>query len=457
MAPRPAGTFTGSALSGRALLLLLGATALAWANGLSTPFQFDDRGVIVEAGRVHDLGRAIVSAGDGLRGLLTVSYAVSWALGGGHPLAFHLGNLAVHLVDVVLVVRLVGLALHDRRDPAAVLGTAAAAVVFALHPLQTEAVTYVSGRSSSLSTMFVLLATLTWVRGVRSGSRLRTWAVAPLLLGSAALTKETAAVLPLGLLAWDLTIERTPWRRALARQAPWVACLGVLGIAAVLHDPTYRLLLGVVGQRPLVDAVVHQLEGVAWVASRLVAAHRLSIDPGLGLQPVSAPAAAGGGLVVAALALTAVGAARRQPAVAFGAAWILVHLFVPWVLLPRVDVLNERHAYVALAGAAPAIAAAFGGALARAPARGRLTIAILALLLGAATARRNHDYRSERALWEATVRASPGNPRAHHNLGAVHEREGRLDAARASYAAALAREPGYVAARRGLARVEAAR
>jgi hypothetical protein len=225
----------------------------------------------------------------------------------------------------------------------------------------------------------------------------------------------------------------------------------------VLHDPTYRLLLGVVGQRPLVDAVVHQLEGVAWVASRVVAVHRLSIDPGLGLQPVSAPAVAAGGLVVAALAFTALGAARRQPVVAFGAAWILVHLFVPWVLLPRVDVLNERHAYVALAGAAPAVATAVGGALARAPGRGGLTIAILALLLGAATARRNHDYRSERALWEATVRASPGNPRAHHNLGAVHEREGRLDAARASYAAALEREPGYVAARRGLARVEGAR
>lgn len=412
---------------------LLVAVVAAYANGVSAPPQFDD-------------GPVIGGTGGELRPLLAWTFRVGAAVGAG-PAGTRAINVAIHLFNVVAALALARRAAPAAGTPALVAG----GVLFGLHPLATEAVTYLSGRSAALSTTFVLAATLAWVHGVRSGSRgVQAASAALLVLG--ALVKETVALLPLGLLAWDLTVEGTPWRRAWVRFAPWGVLWAVLGVAALAHDATFRLLLGVVGQRPLGLAVAHQLEGVAWVASRTVCVHRLSIDPGLGLVAPSLPWVVAGGVLVAALAWAA-RAGRGLPA--FAAAWALLWLVLPYLLLPRTDVLNERHAYVVLAVAGPALGVALGPALeALHPAVRRAALGVLAVGLGGATAARNRDYQSELALWTRTVEVSPGNPRAHHNLGVVHERAGRLRLARQAYADAVAILPEYASAADGLARVE---
>jgi len=426
-------------------LALAGLTVAVYAVALNGPFQFDDRGAIVRELSVHSLSAALAALGHSLRALLKLSYALSWALGGGKTWPFHAFNLLVHLLNVELVMRLYTAATRRRLSwPFAGLmpGGVVAGVLFALHPIQTEAVTYITGRSASLSTCFLLLGLAFYVAGARSGRRLYGWLLAPLAFVLAVATKETSALLPVLLLAWELTIEQRPLRAALRRLGLWFAGWLAVASALVMHPRYFELLYNALGQRPFGEALRFQLGGVAYVARRLVLWDGPCIDPGLWLRPP------GNGMVYGTAALLGLALAgalwRGRPLVRFGLLLFVLQLLLVHTLLPRIDVINERHAYLANAGLFLAL-----GSLVR---ELKPWLWLLAAVLAVLSVRRNLDYRTEVGLWQSTVRSAPGNPRAHNNLGVAYELDGQLIRARVEYAEALKLEPRYVAARENLTR-----
>lgn len=450
-----------SVRSDKGRLLLFAVTIAAYAWALTGPFVFDDRGVVVESDAIHSAGGLLADLGHGLRPVLKASYALSWAFGGS-PIAFHVFNLVVHLVNVELVLRLAKAA----RAPSAM----APAVLFALHPIQTEAVAYVSGRSSSLSTMFMLLALLFYARGVRRRSVGYAWVAAPIAVLLATFTKETSLVTPVAFVLWDFFIERaaptptdgTPrwtWRASLARQAPWWLFGAAVFTFLIAHSGYYALLHRVVGQRSFRDALLHQLSAMRYLAGRLLLLESPCIDPGLWLSPSRWSAVIGAAVILVFVAwIVRAWPTRRleqDPAsgvVAFGLAWFLLHAFVPYVLVSRLDVINERHTYVANAGLFVAAGTLF--VRLRASLRVRRTAAALAITaLTLLTIRRNLEYRSTISLWESTVREAPRNPRAWNNLGVVDERAGDHRAARAMYLRAIAVDPTFQPARQNLSRI----
>jgi hypothetical protein len=441
----------GLALVSHPRLVVVVATLAAYATSLGGPFQFDDFGVIVDYQPVHSMGAWWAAASHGLRPLLKLSYALNWTIGAG-ALGFHLFNVLVHLANVELVMRLYAAASRVESR----VGSLAAGLLFALHPVQTEAVTYVSGRSSSLMTLFTLLALLAYVEGVRSQRAWLWGSLAPFAFVCAALTKETAALLPAALLLWELSFERSHARGLLLRQAVWWSLLLAMLSAAIMQGRYFALLYDLAGARPLVDSFAYQLDGTAYLLSRLLLVHRLSIDPGLGLRPPTIAELAVAIVLVSGLAVFASTQFRSRPLVAFGLAWFLLHVLFPYVLFPRTDVVNERHMYLANVGifmAAGALWADFAARPGVLPG-GRRFATVVAGLLVIGTALRNFDYRSETALWESTVRVSASNPRAFNNLGVAYESSGRTGEARTAYARAVALEPRYAMARKNLERVE---
>lgn len=437
--------------------LLYAVTVGVYVRALAGPFQFDDRGVILGDASVHSLSGTLTSLG-GLRPLLKLSYAVSWALGGGSPLAFHVFNLLLHLVNVALVLRLYRAACdRSSRFPfrgASEPGALFAAVLFALHPIQTEAVSYVSGRSASLSTCFLLGALLLYAHGVRT-LRPRFWlGYTALVFGAAVAAKETSATLPLGLLLWDLCIERSRARAALTRFACWLGLMLVAVIVLIMNERYFALLYNVLGQRSLGEALRFQLFGLTYVAERLLLLASPCIDPGLFLaRPTWAAAGLTAAVVLSLLLLAGFRARRGWGLGLFGLGWFLLQVFVPYVILSRLDVINERHAYAGNAGLFLACGSLVGAVVAGWGRGARLALPLaLGLGLAALTWRRNLEYLSEVALWRATVRSSPSNPRAHNNLGVAYELGGRKAEARIAYARALTLEPRYAAARDNLLR-----
>ncbi len=417
----------------RARVALFGLTAAVYSVALATPFQFDDRGISGSLG--------------GLRPVVKLTYAFCAWFGDG-TFAFHLFNVIVHLVNVWLVLTLASLALRGSSR----LGALVTATLFALHPVHTEAVTYISGRPSLLSTTFALLALLAHVYGTRTRHGGLVWGAAPLAFACAVLTKETTLVLPLGLLLWDKLVERAPPRTVIARQAPWWVAGAAVFAFMVSHDRYFALIYRVIGQRALRDAVVQQLGAIGYLAKALVLLRRPCIDPGLWARPTTAGLVLGIAVVVALIAI-AVSQRTSRPVVTFGIAWFLLHAFLIYALVSRVDVINERHAYIADFG----LFLVVGAMVAEwRPRRVRVTAAFAAALvvvLAVATVVRNREYESEVTLWKSTVREAPKNPRAWNNLGVAHERNYAPESAISAYVHALAAEPRYTPARENLARL----
>src|SRR4029077_1868902 len=161
----------------RPALAVAAAAALAYLPSLGGVFHFDDYNVIVHYDTVHSWQALFERAGLGVRPLLKASYTFNWLYGG-----FSLLNIAFHAMNAAFLFLVGERLFRDRR--AALI----AALLFALHPAATEAVTYISGRSSSMMATFYLGAMLMYLRGWhRSSAVLFVLAVA---------TRETAVTLP---------------------------------------------------------------------------------------------------------------------------------------------------------------------------------------------------------------------------------------------------------------------
>jgi len=403
--------------------------AVAYLPSFAGVFHFDDYNVIVHYDTVHSWQALLERAGGGVRPLLKATYTLNWTLGPGE-FGFHLFNTTVHALNAVLLF-LIGRDLF--RIPSA---SFVAALLFALHPAATEAVTYISGRSSSLMASFYLGALLVYLRGGH-------WSLSTLLFACAAAVRETAVTLPAALLLCELTARPWPgWREILRRQGAHWTLLAAGGLFVLLNQRYFDHLAFGYGLRSLGDNLLTQVGGIAYLVSRLVGLHGYNIDPAL---PVLTEWSALLALQAALLGLLfLLGAAnlRARPWLAFGILWFFLQLAPTNSLVPRVDVANDRQLYLAAWG----LFIAFAVQLRATPAKALPLI----LLFAVACIARQLDYASEVRLWESSARLSPWNARSHNNLGYAYQLEGRAAQARREYETALFLDPRHDKARYNL-------
>lgn len=438
--PRPSASWSH-------LGLLLGACLAAYLPALAASFQFDDYNVIVDNPAVHSLAAWWASM-PGIRPLLKLSYAANWQFLPGAA-AFHAVNLGLHLGNVVLAylllrqwARLIGPAWAEPARVALV-----GALVFALHPANTEVAAYVAGRSVGLMALFYLGALLAFLGTRDRATPPRAWLAAGLYLLALA-GKEVALILPLALALILMCAGKPAWRPAWPL---WLALLG--GGAALASVERYRQLFATsLDTRSVLDNLLTQIDGLHYLVTRPLLGLVANIDPDLAATP-----ALDLGLVLKlaphlALLLVALLQARRRAWLCLGVAWFYLHMAPTNSLLARLDVANDRQLYLALLGPAFLLGIAaqrLGLRLAWA------AVLALGLILGGASHARNRDYRDEISLWRATVAASPGKARPWNNLGYALYLAGRHDEARRAYRRALELDPGYDKARANLEQLPA--
>jgi hypothetical protein len=400
---------------------------------------------------VHSWQALLERAGGGVRPLLKASYALNWTLGAG-AFGFHLVNIGVHALNAVLLywigrelcARWSAEGQGERFSGAALV----AALLFALHPAQTEAVTYVSGRSSSLMASFYLGAMLVYLRGGH-------WSGSALLFILAAATRETAVTLPAALLLCELcSRDRPGWRVILRRQAAHWLLLLAGALVIVLNARYLELVSFGFTRRSMAENLLTQVGGVSYLISRLVTLRGYNIDPALpALSEWDAALAAQAALLAGLLALGLFNL-RARPWIGFGLLWFFLQLAPTNSIVPRLDVANDRQLY--LAGWGLFLGLSVQVALLRPPRRIAVVLAgALLTVFATSSVLRQLDYASEIALWESSVRLAPWNARAHNNLGYAYQLVGRLDEARREYRTALYLEPGHDKARLNLMFLEA--
>ena len=433
-------------------VLVLAAVAAAYANAFAGAFQFDDWNVVVRDPRVQSIGAWWASM-PGIRPLLKLSYAANHASGLGLA-GFHAANLAVHAANALLAFALLR-CLEARAAPAGSPPGRAplvAALLFALHPAQTEAVTYVSGRSASLAATFLLASALVHVAG-RDGWRPGLARVlSPALLACALGVKEVAVALPAVLVAVELADVRRPasLRAALKATAThWLVCAVALSLFA--RSRTYGQLLdaSLALRGPWANLVAH-LQGLAWLAGQALWPDRLDADPGIAVAGLDAAALGTAGAVVAAL-VAGVALLRRRPAVALALLWTALWLPLAGLAVPRPEAANDRQLYLSLLGAGWLVGRALVAAAGPLAPPTRRTAwrdatmllgAALLALLGAATSLRNRVYADEVTFWEAVLARSPSSARALNNLAVALAARCRLEEAEAALVRAAAAAPG---------------
>lgn len=455
-APRSGTAPTGAPSIEYAAALGIAALVIAtWLPSLGASFQFDDWNVIVRDPRVQSPA-AWLDSMPGIRPLLKLSFALNHALDAG-PAAFRAFNLLVHALNAALLLRLLGE--FGRRlglpGPQAAFAALVGAVVFALHPVQTEAVTYVSGRSSSLSALFALLALAAWLRGLDTALEGR-WRAASLLLFVAALcVKEPVAVLPGVMAAW--LVARGASASIPRRLAPHGALLAAGALAILAWSPYRAVLDGSLGARSIATNLLTQVDAIAWLVGQMLRPDLLNADPAL----AQVTAVDAGWLLRAATLLALAGTGlvllwRRAP-LGLAITWFFLWLLPTNSLLPRLDVANDRQLYLAIAGPGWALGLLLAGAwrwrapaaLAHPPAaprapgaRATLALALLAAALASATLARNRVYATEITFWQDVARKSPHNPRAANNLGYAYALACRDTEALAEFARAMRLAPG---------------
>jgi hypothetical protein len=445
------------------LLALLAATLVVYLPAFWGVFVFDDYPWILQNNRLNpfDLWQR--------RPITLLTFAANLLTTGTNPVGFHLVNIALHLLNGALVFLVLQRArpLATRIPSIPAVGTA----LFLLHPAQTGAVTYISGRATSLMTFWLLVAHLAAMRGFDK----KTFGCTAVSLGAFALavgSKEIALVYPVIWIAWLVFNQGISFGRSVRCAAPQLVVLVALLAGMMLH-PGYRSLfaeaaagqptttIGRVEQRiglgfcfngdtPRDEScLVRRVEGVAGLTRFLIAPWTISIDPGRRAPTVTDVVMLALACVIGVMALR-----TRAGPVAAGLAWFVAALIPTHLVFVRSDPVSDRLLYLPMVGVALALSGIAGEIIRRAP-RSMAAIAAGAVLCaaGAGTWNRNVQYRSEISLWEDAVAKNATNPRAHVNLAFAYELQGEFDRAESHYREALVVQPAMSWAEHGLNRI----
>lgn len=421
-----------------------------YINAFSGGFQFDDYNVIVDNPSIHSWEAWLTGLSHGIRPLLKFSYTFDWTLGLGVT-GFHLTNLLIHLANTYLVFLLSETfierqTLRERLQHVPLI----AALLFAVHPAHTEAVTYVCGRSTSLMTLFYLSGLLAYATGRIQQDKFRFYVVTPLMFILALSVKETAVTFPLALLIWELSFCKPggdAWKKSFRPQWPsWVVLLA--GALFFLFNGSYLSQMERSAElNSLQGNLATQLAAFAYLLRQWALPLWLNIDPDLPLLRDLSGSLLQLLFFGAILALM-LACWRRRPWLGFALAWAIIQLLPLHLFLPRLDIANDRQLYLADWPLFLALAAELALWL-RTGAFRTVCIALL-LALGSLTLLRNQVYVDEIALWEDTARKSPHKARVHNHLGYVYKLAGRTEDARREFTIALQLDPKHIKARHNL-------
>jgi len=443
-------SFRSSAWFSGAIIAL--AVIAAYSTGLRTPFQYDDLSTVVENDsitRLSDLHRVLSPPPNATptsgRPLLNLSFAIDYAMTGLNVIGYHATNIALHLIAALLLfgilhrtLRLPAVGLESRAD---LIATATAAL-WAVHPIQIGAVTYISGRSDVLMAVCYFAAMAAAIRALPSDSAQRkrapqssAWSVVAIVACAIGMAcKESMVTAPVAVLLYDrayihdrfATALRERWRLYAGLAATW-AVLAVLLIDAP-HSASAGFSAGISPWTYLLNqaqVIPEYVRLVVWPDHQLFAFGEARL---LTLADVGAM-----GLIVSSLAVWAIWLWHRRPTIGFPAVWVFLTLAPTSSIVPiATEAGATRRMYLPLAGIVVLFVVGIVAIAQRRPRHAASFVRPLSLgvataliiVLAATTAAQNLELASAEGLWRGSLERWPSRL-AHRNLAAVLLQEGR--------------------------------
>ncbi|MFO0947461.1 MAG: tetratricopeptide repeat protein [Planctomycetota bacterium] len=452
-----------------AILVITLTGVLAYANTLQAPFIFDDIPNISENANVHveeigigPLWRASVQSPLKGRPIAYLTFAINYAISGLEVWSYHATNIGIHILAGITAYWLSLLLLRQasQKNDRILIWLSAngitfaslfAGLLFTLHPLQTQSVTYVVQRMTSLAALFYLAAFAFYLVGRKSTVRWKRWCgwtLAIVLWMLSLGCKQISVTLPIVILLYEWYFEddlSLAWFRE--RLAGVVAVALVLITVSVVHI----ILVGSVFihfesrdftmfERLLTQTrvlCIYARLTLLPIPSQMNLLHDVTVSKGL-LDPPTTAIALFAVLMYLAIAI---GAVRWSKLASFCLLWPVIHLAIESSILP-IELIYEHRMYLPLFGVTLLSGIGIASVLPRSkPWLAWGTALGIAALLGGLTYSRNETWRDPIRLWSDVAAKSPAVPRAYLNRGGAYAAIHEWDLAIADFSHAIQLRP----------------
>jgi len=437
--------------------LIILAAALSYLNSIHNEFIWDDEDFIVKNSTIKDwrswprvfTENMIYGARKGsnfYRPLQSLSHGADYILWKDNPAGHHAANIIFHILAGIAAYLML-------RKIFSVNLAFLAALFFTTHPVQTEAVTYLSGRSDPMAAFFIILTLLFFERNI---------VLSCVSFGLAILSKESALITPFLIILYSYFSTRPPRRtrsknnsnsvraneasRGLFKKIlPFIIIaiiygalrLTVLDFSATLGDNLPKPFFYV----PLWIRFCTFLKALPVYFSILLWPFGLHMERQMSLaQSIFDPQSFAGLLILSGIFFTAYRIRKFNIALLFSACWFFVALFPNSNIIPINALIYEHWLYLPSLGFFVTIAwfierLSKAGKISRYAA---VSIAVLAVLFYMwRTAERNREWRDGISFYESIIKYAPDSARVHNNLAMAYSDKGRIEDAAAEYRKAI--------------------
>jgi Flp pilus assembly protein TadD len=462
------------------VFLIIATGLLVYSNTFTVPFLYDDSRFIPDNPLIKDFdyflnpskATDINLAEDVHRYFRTryVGFFSFWAnykLGGINVKGYHMGNIAIHLINSLLVYLIITLSFKTpflKDSPVrkkAPLIALFSGLLFVAHPIQTEAVTYILQRLVLLAGMFYLLSTAAYVGARLSDDNASKYFLYLLALASAMLgmkTKENVFTLPVAIMLYEFLFFRAPIKRKALFLAPLFLTMLMVPMAYLdIHE-------GVgIGRATSLSVDISRHDYLLTQFRVIVTYIRLLLFPlnqnvdhdyqlyntffalPVFLSLIFLLCVIGFGVYMVRCSIKGEAAGRLA---AFGIFWFFLALAVESSVLPIGETIVEYRVYLPSAGLFIAFVLfaifLFDALAKRWDLSGKMlvpTLTLITLVMAGSAHARNSVWKDDLSLWKDSVSKSPRKARPHHNLGEAYEDLGMIDKAIKHYSIALKAEP----------------
>lgn len=415
-------------------LLLIAATFLVYYDSFNNSFVHDDNGFIVENTSIRNLNiKSLVSyftdkgttasrqglAGDVWRPLVTTSFAIDYRLWGLKPKLYHVENTALHSVNAILVYITVFLISGD------IVTAFIGSCIFSLHPVQAEAVTWISGRSNVLFLLFFLSSFIFHIR--------RRKYEAVFFYAVSLLSKEMAITLPLVCILYDIHFAPRNGIR------DYIKYYSLFFLVALMYLAARFSVLEALAQSEawwggnFFYSALAALKAVGSYMRLLLLPFDLRVSylvdiPKSILDIRTLMSVSAISIITVAWIIF-----RKQKAVSFWLGWFFVSLIPVYNIVPFKAVMSERFLYLPMIAFAALIGMVLSNLrrflIERVAIRYLWIFMVMAVFISyaALTISRNIEWRDELTFYTHEATRSPIDPRCRYNLGYAYANEARSD------------------------------
>jgi protein O-mannosyl-transferase len=491
---QPAGifaSFTGFFLKPAVQILgTLIVGVLIYSNTFNSPFVFDDTVNIEKNDALRNFSALfdenlaaridpVLGSGFSSRIVGYSTFTINYMLHGTDVRGYHIFNLLIHLLNVLLVYALVRLtfctpsmknsvANDGAFSPQSISSIAVfCAILFAVHPLQTQAVTYIVQRFTSLVTLFYLLSLLLYIKARLSETSFKQYAFFITALFSAVIamkTKEISFTLPVVIALYEFMFLDGSLKNRLLCLLPFLLTMAIIPLTLLSTAPSGNILdsIGTVSREAASisrsDYLFTQFSVITTYIRLLFLPINQNLDydypiyNSFSMPEVWLPFLFL--LLIFALALYLFYCSQKKNSlswyfrlISFGILYFFIALSVESSIIPIKDVIFEHRVYLPSFGFFLCIVTAF--MLLKDRLKGPLhkavipALLLIVFILAATAYSRNAVWASQLSLWQDSVNKSPLKARPHTNLGNAHYKMGRVDAALAEYLTSVRLDPKY--------------